>query len=153
MKTFKAWRFKCDFCGKNMRQRNAMAKHEAGCTLNPQRICRLHEYATGSPLLVSAQYLADVLFSHQRDIDHGLQALRDHCDNCPACILAAIRLAGFCSGTGKEGHIENGEYVSDYVEPLIGKKQFDFKKELEQVWIMVNDARQEERFQKYGYTG
>ena len=43
--------------------------------------------------------------------------------------------------------------MSDYVEPLIGKNQFDFKKELEQVWIMVNDARQEERFQKYGYTG
>lgn len=152
MKTFKAWRFKCDFCGKNMRQKKAMVRHEIGCTMNPHRECRLHEYATGGPCLVSAQYLADVLMSHKSDSDHGLKPLRDHCDNCPACILAAIRLSGFCAGTGKEGHIEDGQYVSDYVEPLIGKEQFDFKAELASMWSEVNDARRKEHFQRCGYA-
>ena len=136
MKTFNAKRYKCDFCGKNQRQRKAMERHEEGCTANPYRICRMHKYATGEefPVIPPITELLAILEEHQGDLDHGLKELRDAADDCPCCILSAIRLSGFCRGTGKEGHIENGEYVSDYVEPLIGQEQFDFKKEVASLW-------------------
>ena len=34
-------RYYCDHCKKGAGTRQSMARHEAGCTLNPQRECRM----------------------------------------------------------------------------------------------------------------
>lgn len=134
MKIFKAWRYKCDFCGKNKRQKRAMEIHEAGCTMNPNRTCRLHIWATGEEKAPTIADSIEVLRAHYKDKDRGLQALRDAVVNCPACILAALRQTDMCKGYADE---------EGYQPPAIGKEQFDFKKELEEVWTNVRDSQSE----------
>lgn len=136
MKKFPAWRYKCDFCGKNGRSSGAMKRHEEGCTANPNRICKIHRHATGedNPAIPSVASLITILQEYKYDVDRGMKELRDAADDCPCCILAAVRQSGFCKG-----------YVDEdgYTEPLIGKEQFDFKAELANLWSSVNDAAKE----------
>ncbi|MGA7885256.1 MAG: hypothetical protein WCA44_05890 [Acidobacteriaceae bacterium] len=136
MKQFKAWRYKCDFCGKNGRQKSSMVRHEIGCTANPDRICKIHHHATGEDLPSSPPVaeMLTLLREHSKDEDHGLKALRDFVDNCPCCILAAIRQSGLCKGYADE---------DGYSPPAIGPEQFDFKKELASLWAEVNGAAHE----------
>ena len=75
-----------------------------------------------------------VLQEHRNEEDHGLKALRDSCDDCPCCILAALRQSGFCKGYEDE---------EGYTQPLIGQEQFNFKEELKQMWNDSNSARVE----------
>ena len=78
--------------------------------------------------------MLDLLKAHQGDSDHGLKALRELVDNCPTCILAALRQSGLCSYHGE------GE---DYCPPLIGTEEFDYEKEHASVWAERIDPAQE----------
>jgi len=136
VKEFRCWRYKCDYCGKNGHGKHAMREHEKGCTMNPSRICRFHKVVTGEEFCVvpTIAEMLDLLKAHQGDSDHGLKALRELVDNCPTCILAALRQSGLCSYHGK------GE---DYCPPLIGTEEFDYEKEHASVWADVNQAKAE----------
>ena len=142
MKKFKTWRYKCDFCGKNGYQAASMRKHEEGCTANPDRICRVHKYVTGGeePTVPKISDLIAVLQAHKYDIDHGLKELREAADDCPCCILAALRQSGFSKGY-YDGEVDEA--------PLIGKEQFDFQAELKSLWSEVNEAQRS--WSEYGY--
>ena len=137
MKKYQVWRYECEFCGKKMLSGGWMGRHEKGCTANPNRICRFHKVVTGEDELIapSVESLVKILIKHKNDEDHGLKVVREACDDCPCCILAALRQSGFCKGTnpGQE----------DYIEPLIGKEQFDFAKEIASAWADCNDANAE----------
>jgi hypothetical protein len=132
VKAFRAWRFKCDFCGKNMRQRRAMERHESGCTANVNRVCRMHSYVTREdfPTVPTVLEMGTMLREHYADDDHGLSALRSLADDCPCCILAALRHTGLCKGDEEN-------------PPLISEAQFNFKEEMKEIWANHFSASRE----------
>jgi len=122
------WRYKCDFCGRVGYSSAYMKRHEIGCTANKDRVCRMPIHEDDAPRN-SVVVLAGILKRWGKE-DFGMQELRDACENCPACILAAIR----CSGIQKYELDEDGENT----EPDL---KFNFKEELASMWADVNDAR------------
>lgn len=111
MRTKKVTRHYCDYCKKSMAFRNHMEKHEKHCTKNPNRECGLCERIGESPRPI-AELIAVVpklenfkreafLLNDYPDYDayekatlEALQELRKLTNNCPACILAALRQSG-----------------------------------------------------------
>ena len=111
MKRVKRWRYYCDFCKKVGGQRHQIERHEKGCTANPDRVCGLCEYCGESQLDLKAltgfidTYCADLpreqfewedeahLKASGDELDPMLKELRELANNCPACILAALRQA------------------------------------------------------------
>lgn len=77
-----AWRYKCDFCGKTGYSAGHMRKHEKHCTANDNRECRVCKLMEGEQ-----KPMADLVAAAWSGID----ALEKAADECPACMLAAIR--------------------------------------------------------------
>ena len=130
MRKEKRWRYYCDFCGKSGGHPWHMKNHESSCTANPERKCRMCEYAGGGHGL-SMKELIDVLGLGGED---GLKRLREATENCPACMLAAIR----------QSRINEYEHDEDGIHPIIpNSKQvvFNFKNEMQSFWNDVNQAR------------
>lgn len=121
MKAVKRWRYYCGFCKKVSGLRTAMEKHEKGCTLNPGRDCGICAFLNtgGAPLAELMALLPDpAKFTRMESWDAGdefggsgeyevvddeglrsavhavLPKLRELTENCPACILAALRQRG-----------------------------------------------------------
>lgn len=90
-----------------MAYRNHMEKHEKHCTMNPNRECRLCEIIGESPrpmaeLLAVVPRLAYYDYgvspypdyaAYEKATIAALPKLRELTNNCPACILAALRQA------------------------------------------------------------
>jgi hypothetical protein len=135
----KRWRYFCDHCKKSGGSAPHMLKHERGCTANPQRVC-----GVCSRIGLSAAPLAELVAlvksvgkpEHNEYIDYSwwsldqtaFQALREKADNCPCCILAALRQG-------------NGQATSDVT--------FDFRKEIKDVWKGYDDDAYQERMGSY----
>lgn len=85
MRSMMRMRFRCDHCKRSSGTRKSMEKHERGCTANPARECGMCGLM-GSVQLTSAE-AAQVL------ADKGFDEMRRAMDDCPACILAAVRAA------------------------------------------------------------
>jgi hypothetical protein len=122
MRAVKRWRYYCDFCKKVSGLRTAMEKHEKGCTLNPARDCGICGFLCtgGTPLAElmallpdPAQYMRHIpaedlgeflgeLPARDELDDEAVRALthavlpklRELTEDCPACILAALRQRG-----------------------------------------------------------
>lgn len=101
MKQVKRWRYYCDHCKKSSGTRHSMAKHEKGCTANPNRVCGLCLLA-GLKQRPMVELTTEVhrLFRgipmhmmHGPECDKAAAAFREFCGNCPACILATMRQA------------------------------------------------------------
>jgi hypothetical protein len=122
-----------------------MLRHESACTLNPNRRCNVCNMLVGTDrdlpgkqwdvaLLVGMLPKAEDLFEFSpagNEAGHGyfppraspiinecLPALREACNNCPACILAAIRQAKI---------------------PVPCATDFSFTDEMKAVWQIVNE--------------
>lgn len=109
-----------------------MARHERGCTANPNRECGICKHLESIPEPLAK--LVEFVKLHGEpvpDLPEGvepystigkeeLQALRQLADGCPACMFAALRQAK--TFTDQTAH-------------------FDFKAELKSVWSDINDAR------------
>lgn len=130
MRSFLRTRYGCDFCKKIGGSKGHMAKHEAGCTANPNRVCALHPFAT-EEVAPTMQELLKAL------ADGGYPLLVQVSGNCPACKLAALRQNS--ASLPKEG-----TFLSD--EPNDGRFEFDFKEELRRVWDEYNERKQDERY-------
>lgn len=78
MKTKRVNRYYCDYCKKQGGSASHISRHEKRCTMNPDRECGV----------------CDLLGVAQDCANKCLKWLREACDNCPACILAAIRQRG-----------------------------------------------------------
>lgn len=119
MRTKKVNRYWCDFCNKAGLSADAMAKHEAHCTMNPDRNCRVCTLINGG-YTVGRERMAELVallpdstayntgdgIYFGNDNDDGNEAyklaravaavlpkLREEVEDCPACILAALRQA------------------------------------------------------------
>lgn len=101
-------RCECDFCGKKNWSVGHMRKHELYCTKNPNRICRVcklvgNEQKPIDTLIATLPALTsyedewgNVVYADGSCdlINSALPALRDLCENCPACIMSALRQKG-----------------------------------------------------------
>ncbi len=107
MRRRKVWRYYCEFCKKSNCSAASISRHEKRCTLNPDRHCGMCAVAElgQKPMSVLVDLLADITIKEKRgeygidialggDMDEALERLRDETENCPACILAALRQKG-----------------------------------------------------------
>lgn len=129
-------RYYCDFCEKGGRLKGfwtlpAITKHERGCTANPNRICGLCSIVAESSNMTSTQRpIADLVacLSKEKE-DFGMKELRELADECPACILAAIRQSGLQQSYADEDGFAPGLNFN-----------FDFKAELLEFWNAQNET-------------
>ena len=104
------WRYYCDFCKKAGNSAFHMKGHEEGCTMNPNRKCRMCDFVAGAqepieklmallpdPKAFESKYEGTdiVCFKGLEEaVAAALPALRGATENCPACIMAALRQKG-----------------------------------------------------------
>lgn len=114
MRVKKVNRYWCDHCNKAGLSAFHMRKHERTCTLNPARECRMCKWASGGQATPVAELVAllpdssalrvrpegateewpwDAERALRDSVKAALPALREAADNCPACIMAALRQA------------------------------------------------------------
>lgn len=103
MKVRKVNRYYCDFCKKANCSKPSIASHEASCTMNPSRVCRMCKFidedqANMADLigaLPAVSQLAkndDILgFQFSSLTDDTMAKLREVAGGCPMCMLAALR--------------------------------------------------------------
>lgn len=139
MKTIMRPRYYCEFCTKSSGSAPHIKRHEAGCTLNPNRVCGLcREMGNDQPAMGN---LLEVLrgftpieedASAKRWVAERLPKLREVANKCPACIMAALRQTGI---------------------PVPLAEGFDYAKEHAEWWSIVNDAKAtaELERERYGY--
>lgn len=105
MRKEKRWRYYCDHCNKAGGHAGAMKKHETYCTMNPERLCRMcavdpNNYDGPRPMAeliaicgigygtVNSNSMASTVGV---DIFKLPDELIEATQDCPACILAALR--------------------------------------------------------------
>lgn len=151
MRTKKVNRYWCDYCNKAGLQSRSMAIHEKHCTMNPARACRVCHLLEGSdgdtdekqPLAELIKMLPDSgpyhsaiqlgAYDPEYEAHNALAyaltavfpAFRIAAGNCPACMMAALRLAKI---------------------PVPMAELFDFKAEMQSIFSDMNDARNAEGF-------
>lgn len=126
MRKVKKWRYYCDFCKKASMRGDVIKKHEIGCTMNPLRKCGICEYFGNEQKPID-----DLKATVEANGDMCIKPLRELTDNCPACILAAIRQHN------KEMDVEDRIWTDE--------REFNFKTEMQSHWDQVNEDRANER--------
>ena len=129
-------RYYCDHCNKGNGSPSAMKRHERGCTLNPQRVCgmcaKLAEDGGPEPAPPRDELV--------RLLDaEGFKAMCAAANDCPACILAALR-------TKNRMDDETGPYVSG---PADGRSEWSYTKAKAEYWSGHNDAQAERNYPGY----
>lgn len=117
MRSILRMRHYCDHCKKSTGTKHSMAKHESGCTLNPNRKCRVCE------LNGEAQLSMPEL---QAAFDNGFSALREACHDCPVCILA----------TSRQFYQASEGWASSESPRDCG--EWDFKTAMKEFWVSYN---------------
>ncbi len=118
----KVWRYWCSFCKKAGLSSYWIQKHERACTANPDRVCGICNHAKLAQHPI-AQLLA---YIDPKKENCGLADLRKLTEDCPACILAAIRQSGICKWDGDP----------ESQPPTI---EYDFKAEMAAFWARQNE--------------
>lgn len=122
------WRYYCDYCKKSGCSGGHIKKHEASCTNNPNRFCGMCNAAG-----LDQKSMSSLISTLGKGDNVGLDKLRDLAENCPACILSAIR----------QSKLQYYELDEDGFHGF--RVEFDFKKEKELFWAEVNtETRQQE---------
>jgi hypothetical protein len=157
MRRAQVWRYYCDFCKKSGCSGGHIAKHERGCTANPERVCGMCDLAH------KAQQPMDVLIAALgAGDDLGMERLDVQADGCPACKLAAIRQSGLLKKWSDDWYMPEGardhfglppaESAHDElglpIKPAI--LAFDFKKESD-AWIAMCNEENTQREYGMGY--
>lgn len=145
MKAVQRWRYYCDHCKKSGGSKGHMLSHEQGCTLNPNRICKMCTQISGGQgdmlpsmleLLPDPEQFKKVIpasdyWPEQTELDDeaikpliaaALPALRELCENCPLCLMAAFRQKKI---------------------PVPMVEGFNYKTELAEMWSDIHDNRDE----------
>ena len=142
MITKKKNRYYCEFCKKSGGASYWIKHHEERCTLNPNRHCGYCDLLEGiqsnlAELIAilpnpSEYERTDVLeykgFHYkglEEAVDTVLPKLREACNSCPACIMAALRQKGI---------------------PVPIAKNFDFKKECASIWADFNEEQRQAEY-------
>lgn len=108
-----------------------MRRHERGCTANPQRVCGMCKKLAdeGGPDPAPPRDELIRLMDTQ-----GFKAMCEAANDCPACILAALRTKNF------KGDAESPPGVSG---PEDGRETWSFKAAKEAWWADWNSAARE----------
>lgn len=88
MRTAMRPRYYCDHCNKGNGSPSAMRRHERGCTLNPKRecgMCKMLADEGGPDPSPPRDALVRVMD------EQGFKAMCAVANDCPACILSALR--------------------------------------------------------------
>lgn len=130
MRRKQVWRYYCDHCKKSGCSASHLAKHERGCTANPNRAC-----GVCAKIELSSRPLPELIAFVRAKATHGesiegdphgsslwvandaVKQLREMADNCPACMLAALRQSN----------------------AFAGSQDFNFKAELNSLWSDYNE--------------
>lgn len=99
MRTKKVNRYYCDFCKKSGCSSYHMKRHEAACTANPNRICRvcktdvrdlgfLAQELQSKP---DGMMVPDIPNCQREVTKESFDRVSDLVDGCPACLLAVLR--------------------------------------------------------------
>ena len=141
-------RYYCDHCRKASGSKPAMAIHEAHCTANPDRTCRM----CGTS--ISPRYHVAILQRQgntMEDWKAKMDSLRSATEDCPCCILAAIRQSGVQKGRCQpdgDGYPDNSTMI--WREPGAATGDvwlgFDFKEEKATYLKKRAEARHNERY-------
>lgn len=144
-------RYWCEYCGKAGLSKYHMECHEAHCTLNPRRKCRVCTKLLEKPVsnLQQMMKFLPVPEDYKEDNEWGsgwhfgdllteaankvLPSLRDLAEGdngtCPVCIMAAFRQQGI---------------------PLPMVTDFDYTKEMKAVWQQINNENMRPDGYHYG---
>jgi len=121
MRTAMRPRYYCDYCSKGNGSPSAMKRHESGCTLNPNRVCGMCRMMVNAKLAEWSPTRDELV----RILDtEGFEAMRKSANNCPACILSALRTKNRFSD-------ETGPYVDG---PTDGRQLWDYAKAKKEFW-------------------
>ena len=91
MRREKKWVYYCDFCKK--KGLRSLKTHEAHCTLNPQRSCRLCKEKRDYPSLVSGlKFTTEEGEWPGNHYNIRADELMDAVGGCPICALTILRL-------------------------------------------------------------
>lgn len=130
MKTVMRPRYYCDHCKKCSGSPSAMRRHESGCTLNPQRVCGICKIVAdeGGPIAQPRDALLRILDAE------GFQAMCKAAEDCPACILSALRTR----------NVMDEEDGSWYVAgPKDGRSEWNFRTAKDAWWAEWNSNQAE----------
>lgn len=146
MITKKVNRYYCEFCKKANCSAVSIKKHEERCTMNPNRYCGFcHLMEVEQPKMVdllallpnpdmSCEYIGDgqvyKSFStvFQNKVQQTMPELRKATNDCPACIMAALRQKGI---------------------PVRLADGFNFTKEGQAIWDEFNTSKAEDYRENY----
>ena len=131
MRTVMRPRYYCDHCNKGNGSPSAMKRHEAGCTLNPQRVCgmcRLLAEEGGPEPAPPRDELVKVMDTQ------GFKAMCEAANDCPACILSALRTKNF------KGDAESPPGV---MGPEDGRESWSYTQAKQVWWSDWNSAKTE----------
>jgi len=128
------WRYYCDYCKTSKGTKKSMEHHEERCTMNPNRKCGLCAMVGGgygqleeglSALKPYGDFVKKPDEAWGGTLPRGAeQKLRDAVDNCPVCMLAAIRQFGLETGQmpGFDYESESKSHYSDSLRNINGEK-------------------------------
>lgn len=143
MRRKKVWRFYCEYCKKANCSGASISKHEKHCTMNPSRdcgMCRIAdlpqaELSKTLAILPDPKQYEDTSTEEETGfvwtgytglteaVEEVMQKVRDATENCPACIMAALRQRGI---------------------PIPAVTSFDFTAECKSWWSDFNDAHRDD---------
>lgn len=132
----------CEFCKKHYFVKSVAVRHEEHCTLNPDRLCNMckrgstYDFRSLAHLIISEIYFKDEYDEGYRiqnviKMEDLIKNIRDEVDNCPACMLTVMRLAG--KGVTY--------FLTDY---------FNYEEECKKWWAEINEEN-ERRDSGMGY--
>lgn len=87
-------RYYCDHCNKGSGSPSYMRRHEAACTNNHGRRCGMCVLLGNEQRTAQSVNVARTLLDPGADYRAIMERVREVTGNCPACILAALRLSG-----------------------------------------------------------
>jgi hypothetical protein len=87
----------CEYCKIYRLRKDSMERHEEGCTLNPDRVCRWHVDVYPIKDLIEKYKGVDFSSKYndstfQTDPSPNLEKLESEVDGCPTCMLSVIRI-------------------------------------------------------------
>ena len=131
MRTAMRPRYYCDHCNKGNGSPSAMRRHERGCTLNPQRVCGMCKMLADEGGPEPAPPRDELVRIMDAD---GFAAMCKAAEDCPACILAALRTKNF------KGDAESPPGV---LGPEDGRESWSYKTAKQAWWDAWNSSAYE----------
>jgi len=129
----RVWRYHCGFCRKSNCSAASMSRHQEHCTANPNRkcgMCGVSGTGHGGPVVDAVKVLSK---GTQAELDQ----LRNFCEGCPACMLAAIRQSKI-EDVPSDIHPGSKGAWAMTVHP-----SWSYKEEKKVFWEQVNETQNE----------